>query len=93
MSKFLIIYITGRSSSFVFVIPADLLVTVQFRDNPGPGHPGVTLHSSSGGPKLYTVGKGDTSADWNLKSLNLQALQVPIGQWYVVFLLIFTKLV
>lgn len=51
----------------------DLLVQMEFLDSSPPDHPGVTVHSSSAGLSLYTVGKGDPVSQWSIDSITLSA--------------------
>ncbi|KAL4855826.1 Pyrophosphate-energized vacuolar membrane proton pump [Chlorella vulgaris] len=51
----------------------DLLVQMEFLDSSPPEHPGVTVHSSSAGLSLYTVGKGDPVSQWSIDSITLSA--------------------
>ena len=38
----------------------------------GTRHPGVTLHASSAGKKLMTLGRGDDTASWAVTDLRLK---------------------
>ncbi|PRW60768.1 ligand-gated ion channel isoform B [Chlorella sorokiniana] len=46
----------------------ELIAIYEFLDTAVPPHPGVKVHISSGGPRLYTFGRGDAVSEWEVQS-------------------------
>ncbi|KAL4451548.1 hypothetical protein ABPG75_007210 [Micractinium tetrahymenae] len=52
----------------------DLMVALEFLDTSMRPHPGLTVLPSSGGPKLYTYGKGDAVSQWRVDGLTIDVM-------------------
>eukprot|EP00890_Picochlorum_soloecismus_P005017 jgi/Picsp_1/5516/NSC_02875-R1_ligand-gated ion channel len=51
----------------------DLIIAIEFLDTSYlvPGHPGVNVIPSASSSKVYKIGNGDDSPDWNIDSISL----------------------
>jgi len=57
----------------------DLLIAWDFLDTSMfvEGHPGVTLRPSAAGPRVFDLGLGDDSPQWNLQNVQLEINKGP----------------
>ena len=57
----------------------DLLIAWDFLDTSMfvEGHPGITLRPSAAGPRVFELGLGDDSPQWNLQNVQLEIFKGP----------------
>ncbi|EFN59795.1 hypothetical protein CHLNCDRAFT_133508 [Chlorella variabilis] len=48
----------------------------------GANHTGVTVVPSSGGKKIYTIGRGDDASSWAVTDYSLETYSVDMGSWF-----------